>query len=218
MVLAQQRAGFSQAETSAVVFREQADRGERAEQSIQQCRIGADLRRQRRRGGRAVLGKPVEHAELRASIEDLAAPAAEDQLDDMIGWAGHALVLAVYSSPFRPQKRFSTPRVIPLRSPPGASAPIQLQDRPAESLGQGQTPFTPEQRLIQHDHQAWARALTEPVQRRLRNIDCGHSPKPRLSVAFPRKLTFVDHALAIVTGLPGPAPDGKDREGGQGLP
>jgi len=83
---------------------------------------------------------------------------------------------------------------------------------------QGQTPFTPEQRLIQYDHQAWARALTEPVQRRLRNIDCGHSPKPRLSVAFPRKLTFVDHALAIVTGLPGPAPDGKDREGGQGLP
>jgi len=52
---------LGQAEASAVVFREQADGRERAQQPVEQCRVGADPRRQSRRIDRAILEEMVEY-------------------------------------------------------------------------------------------------------------------------------------------------------------
>jgi len=82
---AEQGASRGKAESLCLILRKETDRREGAQQAIEQDRIGADSAGDALSRGIVARCQMVEDPERRAGIKDLAAPSAENEVDNIVG-------------------------------------------------------------------------------------------------------------------------------------
>src|SRR5467141_75481 len=90
MVGAEQGASRGKPKSLCLVLSKETDRGERAQEAIEQDRIGADRVGDALSRGIVVWCQMVEDPERRAGVKDLAAPSAENEVDNIVGGIRHS--------------------------------------------------------------------------------------------------------------------------------
>ena len=90
MVGAEQGTSRGKAKSLCLVLCKETDRRERAQEAIEQDRIGADRVGDALSRGIVVWCQMVEDPERRAGVKDLAAPSAENEVDNIVGGIRHS--------------------------------------------------------------------------------------------------------------------------------